>query len=199
MGFVKWLGRFFNKKGSEQKKKKIEEESLKAGDKNEPVILFIGDKEDKKTKEEKSGGENKDFKNLLENLEKNRSSIIKSLEENKPKTEEYEDRVEYTLKGAKFIFCKEGYKLFQEEFKNKNYDIFVSDGYLARQHKKTESIDYFHRWFMKDEAEEFAEANGCSVEDVHVHHIDLTATNNKRENLKAMAAEEYSKLTQNLK
>ena len=47
--------------------------------------------------------------------------------------------------------------------------------------------------------EDFVKANKCSSDDVHVHHIDLTTTNNKKENLKVMTIEQHKKLHLRLK
>lgn len=154
-----------------------------------------------KTIKEKQVIPNKDqnkeisFNDLIVDIDKKRDSIIKDQESRKPKIKEYSDRIEYTFEGKTFTFCKEGYKLFEEDFCDEDsYKIIVDNNYLARENKINEGKNYFHRWLMKDEVEDLKNKNKCSYEDIQVHHKDSTTTNNKKDNLQPLTKKEHRKL-----
>lgn len=147
------------------------------------------DKPIKKEKDKKS-----QFKEMVDNLENNRAKIMKEKEDAKPKIEKDGETIKFKFRNKTFLFDQEGYDLFQEEFSKPNYSIKIEKGYLSRENKQTGGIKAFHRWLMQKEVESFCMDNDCKEEEVQVHHLDLTTTNNKRENLKVMLIEDHHKL-----
>src|SRR3972149_1578356 len=78
-------------------------------------------------------------------------------------------------------------KLFIMEFASQQYNIFLSNGYVARTLKEqyNESlfygkIEFLHRWLMKDELKKVPEHLKKTT---HIHHKDGNKLNNKKENL----------------
>jgi membrane-bound metal-dependent hydrolase YbcI (DUF457 family) len=143
----------------------------------------------KKEKEKKS-----QFNEMVDNLEKNRSKIIKEKEDAKPKIEKDGETIKLKFRNKTFLFDQEGYDLFEEDFDKPNYSIVIKEGYLSRENKQTGGVKAFHRWLMQKEIENFCMENNCKEDELQVHHLDLTTTNNKRENLKVMLIEDHHKL-----
>lgn len=134
-------------------------------------------------------------KKLLQDIDKNRSKIISEQEFNKPKIRITKTGGILFFKGKKFLFCEEGFERFQEDFLNEeDYILVVDEGYLARKNREQDYIQYFHRWLMREDIEDF-----LVNDEVEVHHIDLTTTNNKISNLKPMLKEDHEKLHIRLK
>lgn len=139
-------------------------------------------------------------KKLILDIEKNKPKIISEQEFHKPKIEVTKTGCSLFFKGKEFLFCKEGFEIFEEDFLNEvYYKLIVDEGYLARKHNEQEYIQYFHRWLMKEEIGDFVEEIGVETEDVEVHHIDLTTTNNRVNNLKPMLKKDHEKLHIRLK
>ena len=215
MNFLNWLKNFFRKRESLTEVKseleeiewqiKIEkqEQEIQKERKEDKIKLLEKRKRELQNKKEtiEIKKTKNQFQDLVDNIEPNRDFIIKSQEDNLPQVKDYEDWVGYIFKGITFIFCKEGYGLFKDNFykHKKYYNIIIDNGYLARQHKEQDFIQYFHKWFIDDEVRKFAEVNKCPIGEIHVHHIDLTTTNNKKENLKVMTIEEHKNLHFRLK
>jgi len=208
MNFFNWLKNLFRKKeplikiGPEleeiewQGKINKQEREIQKEREDDKIRLLEKRKETIEVKKTKS-----QFQDLVDNIEPNRESIIKSQKNDIPELRNYDDKVEYVFKGITFIFCKEGYRLFENDFykHKKYYNIIIDNGYLAREHKEQDFVKHFHKWFMDDEVRKFAEVNKCPIREIHVHHIDLTTTNNKKENLKVMTIEEHKNLHFKLK
>ena len=149
MNFFNWLKNLFRKKeplikiGPEleeiewQGKINKQEREIQKEREDDKIRLLEKRKETIEVKKTKS-----QFQDLVDNIESNRESIVKSQEENLPQVKGYGDRVEYLLKGVTFIFCKEGYRLFEDDFykHKKYYDIIIDNDYLARQHKERNFI-----------------------------------------------------------
>jgi len=141
---------------------------------------------------------NSQFQDLVDNIEPNRKSIIKFQENNLPKVKEFNDKVEYTFKGITFIFCKEGYRLFNEEFNDKYHHIIINKGYLSREHNGHDypyclDIKEFHRWFMRDEVKKLANELECSEKDIHVHHKNEKKWDNTLNNLEILHKDNHAK------
>jgi len=150
-------------------------------------------KREKEKPIKKINEEKPQFQKLLEDLETNRWEIIKQKEYDFPKIERGKDCIKCKLKGITFLLDEKGYNFFNEKFIISSYGkVTIKDNYLAL--KQDNSFSYFHRWFMQEEVKDFCAKNDCDPKEVHVHHIDLTKTNNKKENLKVMFIEDHKKL-----
>lgn len=150
----------------------------------------------KKAQEEKKPDK---YQQLIANLENPevRKQIIKDKEEREFKvlgTNDEEDLILASFDNLKFIFDREGFNVFNEEFNIKGYTLRVIGGYLARVDSDGNE-EFFHRFFLKDEIEKFylekkAEC-GLNRQDIVVHHKNLNPQWNKRDNLVVMTKEEH--------
>lgn len=131
-------------------------------------------------------------------------------------TKNFGDYTECVFDGKSFFFCQRGFEKFKKELDKKNFVISILDGYLYRDYidteknikKFTESIEEnkdisnqkiniygrsIHRLIKIEEVEELSRKIGCSIEDIHVHHIDEEPTNNRLSNLEVLHKDEHAK------
>jgi len=160
--------------------------------------------EEKRKKEERKNWAKaqrfKDNPRLIQDIEKNKSKIIAEQEFHKPIIKKRKNGAVLFFKGKKFLFCEEGFDKFEEYFQNEEYyKLVIKDNYLSREHIEEGYIQYFHRWLMKYEVENFAEEQRVETRDIEVHHLDLTTTNNHIKNLKPLLKREHKKLHIRLK
>lgn len=130
---------------------------------------------------------------LLKDIREEREERIKEREENEPKFEEDNEEVKCIFKGKKFLFDKEGYEFFKDEFILFG-ELSIINGYLAIDNPANDWIIFFHRKFMRIEIEDFCLKNNCNNIEVVIHHIDFSTTNNKKENLRVMLEYNHKKL-----
>lgn len=103
------------------------------------------------------------------------------------------NRIVKHILGINFVFDKNSYKLFSEEFANEGgWEISYDDQgcYLVRR-KKNGYFEYFHRWLMKDEIEKFAKKMNLLTRDVIVHHRNHQHTDNRVNNLALVTREDH--------
>jgi len=139
------------------------------------------------------------YQQLIADLEnpETRQQIIQEKKQREFKvlgTNDEEDLILASFENLKFIFDKEGFDIFNEEFNTKGYSLRVIGGYLGRVDSDGKE-EFFHRFFLKDEIEDFylkkkAEC-GLNRQDVIVHHSNLNPQWNKRDNLVVMTKEEH--------
>lgn len=132
-------------------------------------------------------------------------SLIKA-EQERQKLKKQERIDEYfitkNINGLNFVFCKESYKRFKEEFNmpgwEVDYDIssIKNKGYLLRRNK--DKTQYFHRWLMQDEIDNFVNKRKCDESNVEVHHRGINDLHSRRDNrlcnLKVMSVVEHEEL-----
>ncbi len=162
--------------------------------KEKEIIL----KPEVKTKEPEQIYEKKDqkFSQLIKNIEENRDSIIKEKQENELKVIPSDlDGVCLSLKKKLFLLDNEGFELFREKFNLPEYTLFISYSkkgyYLARRNNETDKEEFFHRFLMKKEIEDFQLERGCLFEEIVVHHDNFEEWDDRKENLKIMTKEEH--------
>ena len=88
--------------------------------------------------------------------------------------------------------------LFEREFNTPEYTLIITyskgDYYLARENKETGHIDWFHRWLMSKEVDDFCIRNNCKVDNVKVHHIYRNTWDNRKAHLKVMTKKEHDRI-----
>ena len=137
---------------------------------------------------------------LILDIEKNRDKIIAEKEFNTPVINRKNNGGVLCLRGEKFLLCEEGLRMFERDFQNDDYyTIIIKDDYLAREHDERGFIQFFHRWLMQEAVREFAEEQEIERNDIEVHHVDLTTTNDKIKNLNPMHKDDHKKLHIRLK
>ncbi|MCK5043703.1 hypothetical protein KAR52_01735 [Candidatus Pacearchaeota archaeon] len=157
---------------------------------------FYSKKEEKRKKriKQKEVHKKSKFKVLLDNLETNREAIIEKNKELKPQFEdENSDEIKCKFMKMTFLFDREGFKFFRDIFNNYGR-LAVINRYLAIDEEANEWIPYFHRSFMQNDIEGFCMENNCEHNEVEVHHIDFSTTNNKKKNLQVMFIADHKKL-----
>ena len=103
------------------------------------------------------------------------------------------NRIVKNIVGINFTFDKESYDLFLKEFSNElEYEISYDDVgcYLIRKKDKG-YFEYFHRWLMMEEIEDFAKKKCLSTRNVIVHHKNHEHTDNRRANFILMTKKEH--------
>jgi hypothetical protein len=172
---------------------KKQKEKQQREEKKQKILL----EEDRKQKEEHK---HENYQDLISNIDKDRDKIITDQEFHKPKIKKEEDCYILSFKGKEFLLCEKGHEFFEDGFVNdKYYDLVINDGYLGRKHKEEGYIQYFHRELVREKIEELAKKNLYSFDDIEVHHIDLTRTNDKVENLKPLFHLDHKRLHFRLK
>lgn len=140
------------------------------------------------------------YKQLIENLEKPeiREQVIKEKQEREFKVldrNDKEDLIATTFEKLTFFFDKEGFEIFNEDFNVKGYSLCLvhsqNGEYLARVNKETEREDLFHRFFMKDEIEDFYSKKDVEYKNIVVHHVNFSEKDNRKLNLQVMTKEEH--------
>jgi hypothetical protein len=132
---------------------------------------------------------------VLDYIRKHRKEIIKDKEERKlkilPKTSE---GYWIQLDKKMFLFDEEGWKLFEEEFDNPSYELFVNYAkksyYLGRVNKENGHKKFFHRMFMWSEILDYASKKGVREFEVDIHHKQ-NCFDNRRENLVPLTRSEH--------
>ncbi len=147
----------------------------------------------KKLKDDKT-----QFSKLIAKLETDKDKIIKEKEEEGIKDlGRGEDGYWIQINKKLFLFDKEGYDLFKEEFNMRGFNIIIAsfkDDYLARENIHNEKIEFFHRFLMNKEVEDFCLDNNCTKNKAIVHHKNFNTCNNRRDNLQVMGEEEHNKI-----
>ncbi|MEN7982025.1 MAG: hypothetical protein ABFQ65_01095 [Nanoarchaeota archaeon] len=160
---------------------------------DKPKEDYIDTKEEQvNQKVEKRKPKKTQIEELL-SVRKEREELVKEREKNIPKFEEVDDEVRCIFKEKVFLFDKEGYKFYNDIFRNYG-KLTIKNKYLAIDEESNEWVLFFHREFMRIEIEDFCVENNCKGDKVVIHHTDFSTTNNKKENLRVMFKEEHNKL-----
>jgi len=145
------------------------------------------------------------YEKALDYIINNKDKIVIEKEENKLKILSSANSKLKFIRFKKILFCfdNEGFDLFQREFNQKPYELDIKKGiykngkeafYLIRINKKNYRVDFFHRWFMQDEIDDFCLENDYERKEVVVHHRDFNSTINYKDNLQVMTIEEHNEI-----
>jgi hypothetical protein len=145
------------------------------------------------------------FKRDLQYLKENKDKIIKEKKENELRVvpSDSPNLCYIRFKNKLFSFDKEGFDLLQEEFNQEPYELIIKKEktknggeafYLARENKNTGKIDFFHRWIMRKEIEDFCLEYNCKQEEVVVHHKNFNPIFNEKDNLQVITITEHNKI-----
>lgn len=176
--------------------RKLKQKSAEAKTLEQPKIYVIPEEEIKKRENER----HKQYLQLIENIEKNRGQIIKEQTENELKIIPFENGEDIciSLKKKNFQIDKSDYIIFENEFNLPEYTLSVHYSenlyYLVRINKYTGQEEYFHRFLMKKEIEDYCLNKGYTKIEVVVHHRDFCEWNNKRTNLQVMSVKEHNEI-----
>ena len=108
-------------------------------------------------------------------------------------------KIKFLVDGwPSLIFDKEGFKLFVKEFWNcnKGYNVLMLSPYITLLRElKPSGLEkkYFHRVFMRFEIYKESKKRNCKFSDLHVHHINQSHFDNRKENLKIIHKDEHVK------
>lgn len=165
-----------------------------------------------KINEEAKIREEKEFEELLKQIEGTDKETLEGLAQEKSKSEVIKEKPEvsfgdnlvlYKLKDMdiSLTFDDIGFKLFNTEFLKSEYDqemIIYKSGktkYLAKRCVEGKINDFFHRWLMIKEIHKFALDNSISNKfDIVVHHKNGNSLDNRKSNLQVMTKNEHLKI-----
>ena len=143
-----------------------------------------------------------EFQKLVEYIEQHKEDIAKEKQDNELKmlpANEFGYWIQ--LNKEIFVFDKESWKFFNEEFNLLNYKLSVEYTPKGKYLIRTNSFgyqEYFHRLFMKKEVESFAMDNNLPEQEVEVHHKSFCSQINTKESLQVISKAEHKKITKEI-
>lgn len=155
-------------------------------------------KEYPKLKNEREKKEIEEWANGFEEFLKSHKKQDIKLLKGEPQIQLSEEGIFCVWNKEIFLFDKEGFELFQQQFCVPDYElvkgITKSGNYLARRKFGEINCEFFHRWFMHKEVFNFRKDNYLEGSEIVVHHKNFNTSINTRDNLQVMTRKEHDLL-----